>query len=245
MSWDSHKLYRALRRARISPRRIQNGNLLSKLPHQRPLYRKHIFLAGATGKVGRALAKELATQGAYLSLFARHATRLHRLSQSLEAHNVRSITVPGNISKPQQLAASLKLADQNMGPIDCGVFSINEKGASEEFAVQSRLTFCEKMMSYMSFYGKGTVFLLHCTTGKADHSGIHAEFPTVKAVQDWLEHQELSSQTTQAEVHSIIVEGEMGSFGHLPASRRVCDLILRGLLEADSQSVPLHRIHKI
>ena len=63
---------------------------------------KLIFLSGATGGLGRCLAREFAAQGATLALSARDTRALDELAAEYEAAGVRVETFPADLSRPRE-----------------------------------------------------------------------------------------------------------------------------------------------
>jgi short-subunit dehydrogenase len=61
---------------------------------------KRVLLSGATGGLGRAIAGELAAQGAFLVLSSRKADELDRLAQSLPGASDRHPTIVADLAEP-------------------------------------------------------------------------------------------------------------------------------------------------
>ena len=61
---------------------------------------KRVLLSGATGGLGRAIASELAGQGAVLVLSSRKADELHALAQSLPGASDRHPTIVADLAEP-------------------------------------------------------------------------------------------------------------------------------------------------
>jgi short-subunit dehydrogenase len=61
---------------------------------------KRVLLSGATGGLGRAIAVELAGQGAFLVLSSRKSDELDRLAESLPGAAVRHVPVVADLAEP-------------------------------------------------------------------------------------------------------------------------------------------------
>jgi short-subunit dehydrogenase len=74
-----------------------------------------IVVVGATGGIGSALARKLATNGAKLVLAARDAVNLATLANELPG---KVLTVPTDITQPQQVEALIQATVAHFGQID-------------------------------------------------------------------------------------------------------------------------------
>ncbi|MBD2744670.1 SDR family oxidoreductase [Coleofasciculus sp. FACHB-1120] len=75
---------------------------------------KVVVIVGATGGIGSALTRKLAPMGARLVLAARDSTRLENLASGLP----QALTVPTDITKPQQVETLMEKAIAHFGQID-------------------------------------------------------------------------------------------------------------------------------
>ena len=75
---------------------------------------KVIVVVGATGGIGCALTRKLAPMGARLVLAARDSSRLENLASGLP----QVLTVPTDITKPQQVETLMEKAIAHFGQID-------------------------------------------------------------------------------------------------------------------------------
>ena len=85
----------------------------------------HIVLTGATGGIGQAIAKELADQGAYLTLVARDNDRLDAFADTLPGVNH---TIAADLCAPEGRAHLVRKLDEIREPVD---LLINNAGVSE------------------------------------------------------------------------------------------------------------------
>jgi short-subunit dehydrogenase len=76
---------------------------------------KIIVVVGATGGIGSALARKLATNGAKLVLAARDEVNLATLANNLPG---KVLTVPTDITQPQQVEALIQATLAHFGQID-------------------------------------------------------------------------------------------------------------------------------
>lgn len=76
------------------------------------------IVTGASSGIGRALALELARQGASLVITARRAERLEELAQTIEALGQHAESVAGDITDPSLRQAVLQTAQHALGGLD-------------------------------------------------------------------------------------------------------------------------------
>jgi 3-oxoacyl-[acyl-carrier protein] reductase len=75
---------------------------------------QNVWITGATGAVGAALARRLAARGARLALSARDAARLHALAGELPGE---VLVLPGDLTEAAGVPALLAAAEQALGSI--------------------------------------------------------------------------------------------------------------------------------
>lgn len=76
------------------------------------------IVTGASSGIGRALALELARQGAEVVLTARRADRLGELEQQIAAIGKRPVTVAGDLCDPATREAVVRAAADRLGGLD-------------------------------------------------------------------------------------------------------------------------------
>lgn len=87
---------------------------------------KVIVVVGATGGIGSALTRKLAPMGTRLVLAARDSSRLANLASSLATQAEQVLTVPTDITQPQQVKSLIEKAVAQFGQIDA---LVNTAGA--------------------------------------------------------------------------------------------------------------------
>ncbi len=76
---------------------------------------KKALVTGATGGIGGAIAKSLHAQGAHVGLSGRNKAKLEELAAEL---GERVSILPADLSKPEEIDALVKSAEEAMGQID-------------------------------------------------------------------------------------------------------------------------------
>jgi dehydrogenase/reductase SDR family protein 7 len=76
-----------------------------------------VWITGASGGIGAALARRLAREGASLALTARRADALERVAASLPA-GTRVLTVPGDVTDLDAIPGWLGRIEAELGPVD-------------------------------------------------------------------------------------------------------------------------------
>jgi short-subunit dehydrogenase len=76
------------------------------------------IVTGASSGIGRALARELARQGAKVVVTARRQERLDELSRQIAAEGGRAETVVGDITDPAVRAAAIQIVQASFGGLD-------------------------------------------------------------------------------------------------------------------------------
>ena len=79
---------------------------------------KTVLITGASTGIGRALALELARDGAALALNARDAQRLDATARECAALGAQVLAVPGDVSAPADCAAIVARALERFGRLD-------------------------------------------------------------------------------------------------------------------------------
>ncbi len=83
------------------------------------LYQRVALVCASSGGIGKAIAKELARQGAAVSLFARNEGALVAASEEIAAlGGGRVIHQVADLAKPQDLSQVVEVTRSKLGPID-------------------------------------------------------------------------------------------------------------------------------
>jgi 3-oxoacyl-[acyl-carrier protein] reductase len=84
----------------------------------RPLERKVALITGASRGIGLAIARSLAAMGAGLSLCARDKGRLENVETEFRHAGLPVLTVPADLTCPDDIAALVQKTEQSLGPVD-------------------------------------------------------------------------------------------------------------------------------
>ena len=91
---------------------------------------RHIFITGASGGIGRAIAKRLAAPGSALSLLAhRHPEKLDSLADELEALGAKVQVLQADVSQRQMLENAFQTAVDAFGPV---AVLVNSAGIAQQ-----------------------------------------------------------------------------------------------------------------
>jgi len=88
---------------------------------------KHAFITGASRGIGAAIAQELGRLGASLTLLGRDEEALNAQVSAAMANNVKVQGMPLDVTKADQIAATVEAAVDTQGPID---ILVNNAGAA-------------------------------------------------------------------------------------------------------------------
>ncbi len=116
-----------------------------------------VIITGASAGIGRALALNLARQGAWLVLAARDKSRLEELANECEGLGARALVVPTDVSDKFQCRTLIDKTVEEFGRIDT---LVNNAGITmwAPFAEISDLSIIEKIMQVNYF---GSVYTTH------------------------------------------------------------------------------------
>lgn len=89
---------------------------------------KTVLITGASSGIGRALAVELARNGARLILVARRERLLHQLAQFIGGWGAEAVILPLDVGDPVQLRALKNTVDQQIGPVDVVIANAGRGG---------------------------------------------------------------------------------------------------------------------
>src|SRR5687767_12673347 len=76
---------------------------------------QNIVITGASSGVGEMLARRLASNGKKVFALARSEDKLRSLEQESGG---AIVALPGDVQRPEQIAAAFENIEQNFGPID-------------------------------------------------------------------------------------------------------------------------------
>jgi len=106
---------------------------------------KVVIITGASSGIGRELAYQLAAQGAWLSLAARHIERLDSVRTECERRGAKAIAVSADVSDPVQCAELIRKTVEHYSRLD---ILVNNAGKTmyTNFEDVGDLTIFEKLM---------------------------------------------------------------------------------------------------
>lgn len=91
---------------------------------------RHVFITGASGGIGQAVAKRMAKPGYAFSLLAnRHPEKLKTLLTEIETAGAKASIFRADVSQRSSLAAAFNKAVQTYGPID---ILVNSAGIAQQ-----------------------------------------------------------------------------------------------------------------
>lgn len=80
-----------------------------------------VVVTGASAGVGRAVVREFAKSGAWIGLLARKRDRLEAARREVEFAGGRALSIPTDVSEPDQVEAAAQKIEKELGPIDIWV----------------------------------------------------------------------------------------------------------------------------
>ncbi|HSG52544.1 MAG TPA: SDR family NAD(P)-dependent oxidoreductase [Rheinheimera sp.] len=115
-------------------------------------YIKHsvIWITGASGGIGEALARVLAAEGARLILSARRVDELKRVRDSL-ANSSQHLLLPLDITDDAAISAAIATIEQQIGGLD---WLINNAGISQRALIQDTSLETERRLFDVDYFAQ-------------------------------------------------------------------------------------------
>jgi len=114
------------------------------------LVNKVIWITGASGGIGEALARELAADGARLILSARRETELQRVRDSL-ANSAQHLLLPLDITDNNAIGAAILTIEQQIGGVD---WLINNAGISQRALIADTSLETERKLFEVDYFAQ-------------------------------------------------------------------------------------------
>jgi dehydrogenase/reductase SDR family member 7B len=114
------------------------------------LVNKVIWITGASGGIGEALARELAADGAKLILSARRETELQRVRDSL-ANSTQHLLLPLDITNSSAITQAIDTIKQQIGGLD---WLINNAGISQRALISETSTDTERRLFEVDYFAQ-------------------------------------------------------------------------------------------
>ncbi|HEY9043072.1 MAG TPA: SDR family NAD(P)-dependent oxidoreductase, partial [Rheinheimera sp.] len=111
---------------------------------------KVIWITGASGGIGEALARELAADGARLVLSARRKDELQRVKASL-ANPQQHLLLPLDITDDAAISAAISSIQQHIGGLD---WLINNAGISQRALIQDTSFETERRLFDVDYFAQ-------------------------------------------------------------------------------------------
>src|SRR6266568_3532704 len=80
-----------------------------------------VVITGASGGVGRAVARRFAQQGCRIALLARGRDGLEAAKREVESLGGQALVIPTDVSDPSQIENAATAVEERFGPIDMWV----------------------------------------------------------------------------------------------------------------------------
>ena len=116
---------------------------------------KTVIITGASAGIGKALALQLADEGAWLSLAARNAQSLDSLAEECEQRGSKAIAIPTDVAEESQCRALIQHTQEMYGRID---MLVNNAGIDVVSKLEDLPNLCLfRRVADVNFYGT-----VHC-----------------------------------------------------------------------------------
>jgi len=218
---------------------------------------KHVLLAGATGGIGRAIAKEFDRAGAHLLLLGRNRERLTALQQSLPGkHHV----IAADINDAGQRASVVERCGQQgldifinaIGVMDFGLFDKQDSAAIEAMVSTNLLApmlLCRQLLPLLKQREEAAIVNIGSIFGSIGHPGFTAYCATKFGLRGFTEALQrelhdspvrvsyLAPRATQTDLNSAAVTALNQALGNATdAPERVASELMKVLGEKRRQS---------
>ncbi len=124
------------------------GALITDLTESRMAEREVVVVTGATGGIGRAVAREFAKHGAAVGLLARGRAGLEATAEEVNELGGTACPVPTDVAEFDQVRNAAAVIEERLGPIDIWVnnamttvFSFFDDVSAEEYERATRVTY--------------------------------------------------------------------------------------------------------
>ena len=145
---------------------------------------KIVLITGASRGIGKRLALDLATEGAYLGLVARNEEDLRQVKAAAEKHGTKVLTFTGNVSDEQLANEAVYKMVETFGRIDFlinnagyGIFGPTESYSEQTWSdlydtnVKGTFLFCKAAMAPMKKEGRGHIINIASDVAKRVFDG--------------------------------------------------------------------------
>src|ERR1700733_13203043 len=97
---------------------------------------RHVIVTGADTGIGRAIALRVASEGAHVSLVARHVERLEETARAIRGAGGRAFVTAGDVRRRADVDAGFAACAAELGPVfalvaNAGIGGANEPGAKD------------------------------------------------------------------------------------------------------------------
>ena len=114
------------------------------------IHNKVIWITGASGGIGEALARELAADGARLILSARRHSELQRVRASL-ANSSQHLLLPLDITQTAAVSAAINTIQQQIGGLD---WLINNAGISQRALITDTTSDTDRKLFEVDYFAQ-------------------------------------------------------------------------------------------
>ena len=166
---------------------MRSDPLCEDFPVDLGLVGKKAIVTGASKGLGRAIAEELATEGADLAICARHQDELETVAAELRASGRKIHAQAADVTDPEQIKDFVARSAQTLGGID---ILVNNAGAArpgtfetltdEDWKIDldvklfSMVRFSREVLPHMRARGGGRIININAVLGRSPDPGLFA-----------------------------------------------------------------------